>query len=76
MAAIMVRRLERRNTDLRAIVGLGMQTRADDLRTSGRQRKGEYMRRIGDVLQAVLSEIDVLSRNRSPHMPPCIGGDA
>jgi hypothetical protein len=41
----MVRRLERRNTDLRAIVGLGMQTRADDLRTLGRHRKGKYMRR-------------------------------
>ena len=32
------------------IVGLSMQTGADDARTSGCQRKGEYMRRIGDVL--------------------------
>ena len=60
----------------REIVGLGMQTEVNDLRTSGCQRKGEYMRRICDVLQPLLSEVDELGRNRSPHMPPCIGGDA
>src|SRR5262245_12955650 len=49
---------------------------ANGLCTSGCQRKGEYMGRVGDVLQALLSEVDELGRNCSPHMPPCIGGDA
>src|SRR5258708_25592299 len=34
------------------------------------------MRRIGDVLQLLLSEIDEIGGNRSPHMTPGIGGDA
>ena len=76
MAPLTVRQLGRRNTDLRAIVGLGMQTRADDLRTLGRQRKGEYVRRIGDVLQAMLSEVDELGGNHPPNMAPGIGRDA
>ena len=76
IALVMVRRPGRRDADFREIVGLGMQTGADDWRASGCQRKGEYMRRIGDVLQPVLSQVDELGRNRSPHMPPCIGGDA
>jgi hypothetical protein len=34
------------------------------------------MRRIGDVLQPLLSEIDEIGGYRSPHMTPGIGGDA
>ena len=34
------------------------------------------MGRIGDVLQALLSEIDEIGGYRSPHMTPDIGGDA
>src|SRR6516162_7182908 len=34
------------------------------------------MSRVGDVLQPLLSQVDELGGNRSPHMPPGIGGDA
>src|SRR6478672_13919044 len=34
------------------------------------------MRRIGDVLQPLLPQIDELGGNRSAYMPPGIGGDA
>src|SRR2546423_12383168 len=34
------------------------------------------MRRIGDVLQPLLAEIDELGCDRSPHMAPGVGGDA
>jgi hypothetical protein len=76
IALVIVHRADRQNADFSEIVGLGMKTRANDLRTSSCQGKGEYMRRVGDVLQPLLSEVDELGRNRSPHMPPCIGGDA
>src|SRR5262249_15913951 len=33
------------------------------------------MRRVGHVLQPLLSQVDELGGNRSPHMPPGIGGD-
>src|SRR5690242_9830403 len=34
------------------------------------------MRRIGDVLEPLLAEIDEFGRNRAAHMAPRIGGDA
>jgi hypothetical protein len=34
------------------------------------------MRWIGDVLQPLLAQIDEFGGNRSPKMPPGIGGDA
>src|ERR1700720_1395261 len=51
-------------------------TRVFSCRASGRQGNGEDMRRIGDVLQPLLSEIDEIGGYRSPHMTPDIGGDA
>src|SRR6516165_3989461 len=34
------------------------------------------MRRVGDVLEPLLAEIDEFGRNRAAHMAPGIGGDA
>src|SRR5215831_721492 len=43
---------------------------------SGRRTDSENMRRIGNVFEPLLAEIDELGRNRSAHMAPGIGGDA
>src|SRR6516162_7326111 len=43
----------------------------------GRRRSdSEDMRRVGDVLEPLLAEIDEFGRNRAAHMAPGIGGDA
>ena len=47
-------------------------TRVFSCRASGRQGNGEDMRRIGDVLQPLLSEIDEIGGYRSPHMTPVL----
>src|ERR1700719_783939 len=41
-----------------------------------RRRQGKDMRRIGDVLQPLLAEIDELGGDRAPHMAPGVSRDA
>src|SRR5271165_4632018 len=43
---------------------------------SRRRRQREDMRRVGNVLQPLLAEIDKLGGDRAAHLPPRIGGDA
>src|SRR5437763_4316022 len=45
-------------------------------RASRGRGNGKDMRRIGDVLQPLLAEIDELGGDPSPHLAPGIGGDA
>ena len=40
------------------------------------RRQGKDMRRIGDVLQPLLAEIDELGGDRAPHMAPGVSRDA